>query len=230
MAASVLKVQIESNNENLSNESILYIKSNILNYYFNDKDIEIIKSISEILNSFLQTFGIEIYPSIISILIDNLNNKNRIEIVLDTLNVILEDFRDILVSKKYIKSVYKILDKILFCLQINNIKNIDNNLINKLLYTLNIFFDNYQEFIKENMREIIPIINLFSDTDNNNIKTKIAKIWYTLIHLDKLLVFQHYEDLFNFFISLFNEKNYDQSFISAQFFLYIISNEENFKK
>ena len=133
MAASVLKVQIESNNENLSNESILYIKSNILNYYFNDKDIEIIKSISEILNSFLQTFGIEIYPSIISILIDNLNNKNRIEIVLDTLNVILEDFRDILVSKKYIKSVYKILDKILFCLQINNIKNIDNNLINKLL-------------------------------------------------------------------------------------------------
>ena len=114
MAASVLKVQIESNNENLSNESILYIKSNILNYYFNDKDIEIIKSISEILNSFLQTFGIEIYPSIISILIDNLNNKNRIEIVLDTLNVILEDFRDILVSKKYIKSVYKILDKILF--------------------------------------------------------------------------------------------------------------------
>ena len=127
MAASVLKVQIESNNENLSNESILYIKSNILNYYFNDKDIEIIKSISEILNSFLQTFGIEIYPSIISILIDNLNNKNRIEIVLDTLNVILEDFRDILVSKKYIKSVYKILDKILFCLQINNIKNIDYN-------------------------------------------------------------------------------------------------------
>ena len=230
MAASVLKVQIESNNENLSNESILYIKSNILNYYFNDKDIEIIKSISEILNSFLQTFGIEIYPSIISILIDNLNNKNRIEIVLDTLNIILEDFRDILVSKKYIKSVYKILDKILFCLQINNIKNIDNNLINKLLYTLNIFFDNYQEFIKENMREIIPIINLFSDTDNDNIKTKIAKIWYTLIHLDKLLVFQHYEDLFNFFISLFNEKNYEQSFISAQFFLYIISNEENFKK
>ena len=225
-AGNILKVQIESNNPGLSYDTINYIKNNLLTYYY-DREICIRKEISNIIISFISIYGLNTWPEIFNILCQNLDKKDFIENTAQVLNLIIEDSRDILESE-FPNYLNMMIDKIIFALQ-----NSKSNQINKIF--LNIvctLFESCPNIMLEKMREFIPIIKKLSNSQDQNILSKIEKVWYIVIHLDKIYVNQYFDDLFTFFLKNFRvtDENYDQSFVAAQFFVYIISTEEDFLK
>ena len=213
---------MSSNNRTFSKETINYFISNILSYYY-DRDSSIRKIISTLINCFISNYGIEEWPQLFNIICDNLDKEDRIEKTSQTLNIILEDPRNILESK-FPNEVNNIINKIISFLRTSK----SNDLNNILLNTINLLFESCQHLMLEKIREIIPIINHFSNSQDQKIKAKIAKCYYTIIHIDKDLVYQYSDILFSFFIKNFKDDNYDQSYISSQYFLYIISKEEKF--
>ncbi len=223
-AGNILKVQIESNNPGLDYDSINYIKNNLLTYYY-DREIPIKKEISNIIISFITIYGLNTWPEILNILSQNLDKKDYIENTAQILNLIIEDSRDVLESG-FSSYLNEIIDKIIFALQSSK-----SNQINKIfLNILSTLFESCPNIMFEKMREFIPILKKLSYSQDQNILSKIEKIWYIVIHLDKVYVNQYFEDLFSFFLKNLSEKNYDQSFVAAQFFIYLISTEEDFLK
>ena len=205
-------------------DTINYIKSNLLTYYY-DREIRIRKEISDIIISFITIYGLNEWPEILNILCQNLDKKDLIENTAQVLNFILEDSRD-LIESEFPNYLNKIIDKIIFTLQ-----NSKSNQISKIfLNILCTLFESCPEIMLEKMRELIPIIKKLSNSQDQNILSKIEKIWYIVIHLDKVYINQYFEDLFTFFLKNFIEENYDQSFVAAQFFVYLISTEEDFLK
>ena len=142
---------------------------------------------------------------------------------IQTLNIILEDSRDIL-EIKFQNEINKIIDKIILFLGTSK----SNQLNNILLNTINILFESCQHLMLLKIREIIPIINHFADSPDQKIKAKISKCYYTISQIDKDFVYQYSEKLFSFFIKNFSDQNYEQSYIASQYFLYIISKDEIF--
>ena len=142
---------------------------------------------------------------------------------IQTLNIILEDSRDIL-EIKFQNEINKIIDKIILFLRTSK----SNQLNNILLNTINILFESCQHLMLGKIREIIPIINHFADSPDQKIKAKISKCYYTISQIDKDFVYQYSEKLFSFFIKNFSDQNYEQSYIASQYFLYIISKDEIF--
>ena len=142
---------------------------------------------------------------------------------IQTLNIILEDSRDIL-EIKFQNEINKIIDKIILFLRTSK----SNQLNNILLNTINILFESCQHLMLLKIREIIPIINHFADSPDQKIKAKISKCYYTISQIDKDFVYQYSEKLFSFFIKNFSDQNYEQSYIASQYFLYIISKDEIF--
>ena len=152
-----------------------------------------------------------------------MDKKDTIEMSIQTLNIILEDSRDIL-EIKFQNEINKIIDKIILFLRTSK----SNQLNNILLNTINILFESCQHLMLLKIREIIPIINHFADSPDQKIKAKISKCYYTISQIDKDFVYQYSEKLFSFFIKNFSDQNYEQSYIASQYFLYIISKDEIF--
>ena len=79
-------------------DTINYIKSNLLTYYY-DREIRIRKEISNIIISFITIYGLNEWPEILNILCQNLDKKDLIENTAQVLNFILEDSRDLIESE-----------------------------------------------------------------------------------------------------------------------------------
>ena len=127
-------------------DTINYIKSNLLTYYY-DREIRIRKEISDIIISFITIYGLNEWPEILNILCQNLDKKDLIENTAQVLNFILEDSRD-LIESEFPNYLNKIIDKIIFTLQ-----NSKSNQISKIfLNILCTLFESCPEIMLEKMR------------------------------------------------------------------------------
>ena len=223
LAGTVLKSQLELNSRILSEDVIAYFKSNIISCFF-DKDFQIRKTVSNLINTFIRHFGMEAWPEVLSLIEENLDTKEGNEISIETLNIILDDCQGE-IDEEFSASMRKIVEKLIFCLKNSKI---NNHLCSVFLNTINIFLDSCQDITLEKLGEIVPLLKEYSRNDDNEVKSKVAKCWYSVIHLEKRYLNEYCDDLFSFFINNFNTTNIEQSFASSEFFLYVISSEENF--
>lgn len=223
LAGTVFKSQLEINSRILTEDVISYFKANIISCFF-DIDYQIRKTVSNLINTFIRHFGMDAWPEVLSLIEENLDKKEGNEISIETLNIILEDCQGE-IDEQFSGSMRKIVDKLIYCLKS---AKINNHLCSIFLNTMNIFLDSCQEITIEKLSEIIPLLKEYSRNDDNEVKSKVAKCWFSVIHLEKRYVNEYCEELFSFFINNFNNNNIEQSFASSEFFLYVISSEENF--
>ena len=223
LAGTVLKSQLELNSRFLSEEVIAFFKANIISCFF-DKDFQIRKIVSNLINTFIRHFGMDAWPEVLSLIEENLDKKEGNEISIETLNIILEDCQGE-IDEQFSESMRKIVEKLIFCLKNSKF---NNHLCSVFLNTISIFLDSCQDITLEKLSEIVPLLKEYSRNEDNEVKSKVAKCWYSVIHLEKRYLNEYCDDLFSFFINNFNITNIDQSFASSEFFLYVISSEENF--
>ena len=162
--------------------------------------------------------------SILEVLKEDLNNKELNEISFEPFIMLLKDSNNFF-DEQTSQTFNHIFDKILFYL-----KTTKNELCHTLINILYIFLDSYQDIASTKMREIIPILKRYANSSEPKIRNIVGKCWLIVIHLNKLYVHEYYEDLFNFYLTNFNDCIYLHSLVSAEFFQYIISSEENFIK
>ena len=224
LAGTTLKGQMEVNIQSFTNETIEYFKTSMLSCYF-DRDVSIRKNITNLINTFIRHCGIDIWPELLELLEENINKKEGNEMSLETLNIILEDSPNI-VEEKFSKTLKKIIEKVIFVLQNSNTEQI----YHMYFQILNMFLENCQDIVLDKMREIVAILKQFSNSSDRKIRNYVGKCWYTVVHLDKVYMTEYYEDLISFFLGNFNDKNYEQSFVSAEFFQFLISPQEAFLK
>jgi hypothetical protein len=162
--------------------------------------------------------------SILEVLKEDLNNKELNEISFEPFIMVLKDSNNFF-DEQTSQTFNHIFDKILIYL-----KTTKNELCHTLINILYIFLDSYQDIASTKMREIIPILKRYANSSEPKIRNIVGKCWLIVIHLNKLYVHEYYEDLFNFYLTNFNDCIYLHSLVSAEFFQYIISSEENFIK
>lgn len=216
---------MEVNSRIFTNDTIEYFKPMLVSCFF-DRDYQIKKTISNLINTFIRHFGMDAWPEVLDLIEDNLDKKEGNDMAFETLNIILEDFQGE-IDDKFSINIRKIIEKLIFCVKSSKV---ENHLAMIFLNTLNLFLDSCQEVTYEKLGEIVLILKEFSRNQDNEVKNKVAKCWYSVIHLEKRYVNEYYDELFNFFLGNFNCENPIQSFASSEFFLYIISSEENFLK
>lgn len=225
LAGTVLKNHLEVNSSIFTNDTIEYFKSMLVSCFF-DSDYQIKRTISKLINTFIRRFGMDAWPEVLDFIEDNLDKKEGNDMAVETLNIILEDLQGEK-DDKFSLNIRKIIEKLIFC--IKSSKG-ENNLVNIFLNTLSLFLNSCQEIAYEKLGEIVLILKEFSTNQDNEVKNKVAKCWFSVIHLEKRYINEYYDELFNFFLGNFNCDNPIQSFASAEFFLYIITSEENFLK
>lgn len=81
---------LERSFKELSEQEIEYFKENIFKCYL-DNRVNIRKTISNLINTFIQTGGIDAWPQVFDILYLNLNDDIGVSMSLETINFILED-------------------------------------------------------------------------------------------------------------------------------------------
>ncbi len=82
----------------LDEDELKYFKENIGKCYLDNQPM-IRKAISNLVNTFIRIGGIEIWPEILNILYENLNNDIGVNMSLETLNIIIEDSGNVLEEK-----------------------------------------------------------------------------------------------------------------------------------
>ena len=90
IAGLTIKAIMERSFISLTEDSIEYFKSNILNCY-NHSNYIIRKTISNLINTFIRNGGTEMWPEILNFLYDNLDSNISVEMSLETINIIIED-------------------------------------------------------------------------------------------------------------------------------------------
>ena len=236
LSGKLLKFIIEANENFNLKDNLTYFKNNILNNFF-DENISIQKLIANLIKIFIIKFSIENFPEILNFITENFekeikennnNNNNKIcyQKFFIILNTIIENSADLIISK-YPKFLNKIIKQLIFLLQTAN----DNLLLENLLNTLLLLFYNYKEILFDSQRDIINLLKKFSNTKKEiNIKILISKIWFQLLHLNKLLLEYYFDEIFIFFLKNFKSDNYELCLISSQFFIFLINENENFLK
>lgn len=101
-----LKSVLERRFYELDREETEYFKQNICKSYFDPQPV-IRKAINSLLTTFIRIGGIEIWPEIINILLNNLDNDVGASMSLETINILIEDSGNIL-EEKYmsVKFIY----------------------------------------------------------------------------------------------------------------------------
>ena len=162
--------------------------------------------------------------SILEVLEDDLNKKDIAEIAFESFVMLLKDSNNFF-DEKTSQSINQIINKIIFYL-----KSTKNELCLTLINILYTFLDSCQGIALTKMREIIPILKQYANSSEPNIRNIIGKCWLIVIKLDKAYVYDYYEDLFNFYLTNFNDCIYLHSLVSAEFFQFVINPEDNFIK
>ena len=202
LAGIVLKSQMEVNTRIFTNDTIEYFKPMLVSCFF-DRDYQIKKTVSNLINTFIRHFGMDAWPEVLDLIEDNLDKKEGNDMAVETLNIILEDFQGEM-DDKFSLNIRKIIEKLIFCVKSSKV---ENNLAIIFLNTLNLFLDSCQEVTYEKLGEIVLILKEFSRNQDNEVKNKVAKCWYSVIHLEKRYVNEYYDELFNFFLGNFNSEN-----------------------
>ncbi len=103
MSGLTLKGIMERKYQELDEDELNYFKENICKCYL-DKQPVIRKAISNLVNTFIRIWGIEIWPDILKILHENLDTDLGVNMSLETLNIIIEDSGNVLEEKySYVK-------------------------------------------------------------------------------------------------------------------------------
>jgi len=98
MSGLTLKGIMESKYQELDEDELNYFKENVCKCYL-DKQHIIRKTISNLVNTFIRIWGIEIWPEILNILHKNLDTDLGVNMSLETLNIIIEDSGNVLEEK-----------------------------------------------------------------------------------------------------------------------------------
>ena len=93
-------------------EVISYFKNNIISCFF-DKDFQIRKTVSNLINAFMRHFGMDAWPEILTLIEENLDTTIGNESSIETLNIILEDCQGE-IDYKFSDSMRKIIDKLFY--------------------------------------------------------------------------------------------------------------------
>jgi hypothetical protein len=64
------------------------------------------------------------------------------------------------------------------------------------------------------------------DLSNVKIRFNIGRCWLIIVRISKSILFSGFESLYKFFYDNLTVENYEMNFISAEFFLYLVDEEE----
>ncbi len=104
VAGLTLKNTFEREFNTIPEVNLEYFKENILRHYFHENSV-IRKTISIIINTFIQQGGLDLWHEILEFLFQNLDNKLASDNSIDTLNLIFEDTGN-LMEEKYPKVLF----------------------------------------------------------------------------------------------------------------------------
>ena len=93
-----LKSIMEKDFSSISEDSLSYLRENILRHYLHDNN-RIRKTISIIINTYIKQSGLENWPELLDFLYNKLESDRGVEISLETINLITEDSGSLLEQK-----------------------------------------------------------------------------------------------------------------------------------
>lgn len=105
-------------------------------------------------------------------------------------------------------------------------ENVDENKILITLSTLHILIDNCPNVITNEYKKIALTLLKVSQIENLKIRMRLAYCWNSLVRFNKEIFYEIPDQIFSFFVLNFKYKDHDLSFSSAEFFHYIIDEED----
>lgn len=95
------------------------------------------------------------------------------------------------------------------------------------LSTLHILIENCPNAILEEVRPIAHLLINLNCLESTKIKINLAHCWNSLIKANKEILFELSENLIIYFLDNFKIDSYELNFASAEFFSFVIDEEEN---
>lgn len=96
-----------------------------------------------------------------------------------------------------------------------------------VLSTLHSLIDNCPNAIIEELKILSQFLINLRNIGNINIRINIGMCWNSLLKNNKELILDIFDNLFSFFIDNFKVENYELNFTSAEFFSFILDENEN---
>jgi hypothetical protein len=193
--------------------------------------------ILSIIGCFIHHCGIEVWPKLLEIVRDNINEKKYLMLMTRTLIIILEETKSIFVEDKCFFILESILDSIITQLNENNN---DMNFIKEYVVIITLIIETSTELVYFKMNEIISILNLIisnnNHKNNNEMNFHLSRCMFYMLHINKKYLYNLYNNLISFYLDIFiphNDyigNNYAQCLMCVEFFLFIITDTEQFIK
>jgi len=228
VAGLTLKAMMERNFVNLTEESIEYFKENILRCYL-DKNQTIRKTIANLINTFIRLGGMEIWPEILNFLLKNLESELGVGMSLETLNIIIEDSGSYL-EDKFEKFLLQLIPKLANYLEkmgvVTNLDKTNQDLLVMVLSTVYVLLENCPNKMSDDLGILVKILFNLHSSQNLSTRYQLGKCWLAIVRMKKEILIESFENLFNFFLHNFTVEHYEMNFISAEFFMVIIEENE----
>ena len=234
VAGLSLKGIMERSFNSIPEEILEYFKENILISYL-DEDINIRKTVSNLINAFICHGGMEMWPEILNFLLQNLETNIGVEMSLETLNIIIEDSGTYL-EEKFNKFLTLLLIKLISFLEDMGRKKPEERnekLIILVFTTMYFLLESCPTTMNEQLENITRVLISLKDSQSIQIRYHLGRCWLTIVRMNKETLSSYKtltQILFPFFMNNFSVEYYEMNFISAEFFLILVEKEGNEEK
>lgn len=230
VAGLTLKGIMERSFMTLDENVIDYFKDNILTHYLHQNQI-VRKTISNLINTFIRLGGTEMWPEILNFVVINLNTSLGVEMSLETLNIVIEDSGSYL-EDKHLKFLRQLLPQLTGFLQkmgSQEVNQREDTLINLVLKTIYMLLENCQVFLSEDdcLSSVTKVLVNLHNTENLQMRYYLGRCWTTAVRINKQIFIDYADVLFSFFANNLTVDYYEMNFISAEFFLILVDEDED---
>jgi len=229
-----LKGIIERSFISMEEGAISYFKNNVFKCYL-DSRVNIRKTISILVNTFLRIGGIEIWPEVLEILYMNLDNDIAVKMCLETLNIIIEDSGNLIeqIFQEFIPNLtIKLLSYLNNIIQNTQTDNEDHQpLMIIVLTSLYILLENCSTVLNNIVDYISTTLLELINCRNSSVRYRVGRCWLSLINIKNGVLYTNTisNRLFNFFTENLSVESYQMNFTAAEFYLCIVTQDEFLK-
>ncbi len=162
----------------------------------------------------------------------HLDTDIGVEMTLETLNIIIEDSGNYL-EENCSDFLQELIPKILNYLNQMGTRTKDkksDNLTILVLNTFNILLENCSTILEDKLNSASNILVNLHGTENFDMRYHIGRCWLTMIRMKREILLDPNTDLFLFFVPNLTTEHYKMNFISAEFFLFLVEEDEELIK
>jgi hypothetical protein len=170
----------------------------------------------------------EIWPEILNFLLKSLDSEIGVGMSLETLNIIIEDSGSYL-EEKFEKFLLQLVPKLANYLEKiggSNLEKTNQDLLIMVLSTVYVLLENCPNKMSDDLGILVKILFNLHSSQNLGTRYHLGKCWLAIIRMKKEILLETFENLFNFFLNNFTVEHYEMNFISAEFFLVIVEENE----